>query len=509
MELQREQAALAFWELAADFTAGQEETAEVIVPDSCPDIARVLSAAGNVFLQQSEVREGKATLSGVIRISVLYIPEKSQTVQAACFTLPFQMAESCPADCTALCAEVSAEELAAHTLNPRKLRLRCRLSADICAYRFVTLSYTSGIGAEPSCAVEQLPRQETVELITALSEQEFTCEERFHLPQNRGGASAVLCTQLRCTVEDAKIIGTKAVVKGRYLTDILLRYDSGSCESSTFELPFSHISEIESPQTAHLSAHATLTALTVEPERSEDGDGALRLSVTSRLRLSVMQTQELRVVEDLYSTAYPVSCEMQELRLLDAAQPQLRRQVWQDTLELGVSVERVLRLSASCGTVTAAQDASGVPELRTTLRLYALCLAEDGRVLSAERSADVTLACPDAAGSVRCRAFCGEEMSSVATADGLLVRIPVDFCLRPRQFRTIRCVAAASLDETAPGELARQPSLVLRRKLAEESLWSLAKRHSSTVGDILAANECAAESELPADAMLLIPRRRA
>lgn len=508
MELQRQQSALEFWELGADLTATQEETAEVIVPDNCPDIARVLSAVGNVFLQQSEMREGKAALSGIIRVSVLYIPEKSQAIQAASFAVPFQMAESCPADCTVLCAEVTAEEVTARTVNPRKLRLQCRLAADISAYRFVTLQYTSAVTAEPALALEQLPRQETVECITALSRQEFTCEDRFHLPQNRGGTPAVLSARVHCAVEDAKIIGTKAVVKGRCLAEALLRYESGVCENSTFELPFSHISDIEAPQTARLGARASVLAFTAEAQENEDGDGELRLSVTVGAQLTVTESRELSLVEDLYSTVYPLRCEMQELRLLDAAQTQLRRQVWQDTLEIGMNAERVLQISACCGAVTAGQDAAGTPELRTTLRLHALCLAEDGRVLAAERSAEVTLPCPEAAGSLRCRAVCAEEPSSVVTAEGLLVRVAVDFSLRPQQLRSLRCVAAATVDETAPKDAAAQPSLVLRRRGAGESLWSLAKRHDSTVCDILAANECAAEGELPTDALLLIPRHR-
>lgn len=508
MELQRQQSALEFWELGADVTATQEETAEVIVPDNCPDIARVLSAVGNVFLQQSEMREGKAALSGTIRVTVLYIPEKSQAIQAAGFTVPFQLAESCPADCTVLRAEVTAEEITARTINPRKLRLQCRLAADISAYRFVTLNYTSAITAEPALALEQLPRQESVECISALSRQEFTCKERFHLPQNRGGTPTVLCTRVHCTVEDAKIIGTKAVVKGRCLADILLRYDSGVCESSSFELPFSHISDIEAPQTARLGARASVLSFAAEAEENEDGDSVLRLSVTVDAQLTVTESRELSLVEDLYSTVYPLRCEMQELRLLDAAQTQLRRQVWQDTLEIGMNAERVLQLTACCGAVTAGQDAVGTPELRTTLRLHTLCLAEDGRVLAAERSAEITLPCPEAAGSMRCRAFCAEEATSVVTAEGLLVRVPVDFSLRPQQLRSLRCVAAVTLDETALKDAAEQPSLVLRRRRAEESLWALAKGHDSTVRDILAANECAAEGELPTDALLLIPRHR-
>ena len=41
-------------------TLTQEETAETIVPDYCPDIARIIETDGRVFLHSRELRDGKA-----------------------------------------------------------------------------------------------------------------------------------------------------------------------------------------------------------------------------------------------------------------------------------------------------------------------------------------------------------------------------------------------------------------------------------------------------------------
>lgn len=509
MDVHCNQAALDFWEPAADFAAYPEESAEFIVPDSCPDMARILSADGTVCLHQCEAREGKVHLSGTVQTTVLYIPEKTQTIQSVRFNVPFQFSESCPAECTAARALVSAEEVTARALNPRKLRIQCRLAAGISAYRAVSLTYTTDIDAEPGLALELLPRQESVELISSLTEQSLTCEETFPLPQNRGAVAAILCTRPKLAVEDAKIIGTKAVVKGKCLTDVLVKYDSGICESSALELPFSHISETSAPQTARLSAAGMLTAFTVESGSNEDGGGELRLSFTAQLQLTAWESRELRFVADLYSTAYDLSCEMQELHLPDAAEPQQRRQAAQEALDIGFPAERVLLLTAGCGAVSVGQDASGASELRTTLRIQALCQTEDGRVLTAQRSAEIVLPCPELEGEdLRCRACCTEAPTAVATADGLLARVPVDFFLKPRGGRTIRCVASVRCDENAPKDPAELPSLVLRRRREGESLWAIAKAHDSTTRDILAANGCGAESELP-EGLLLIPRRRA
>lgn len=506
MELQRNRTTLDFWEMAADLTATQEEHAEMIVPDHCPDMERILNAESVVLLKNSEVRDGKAALSGTVQLSVLYIPEKSESVQSLSFVLPFQMAEDCPPDCTQLQATVTAEDVTARMLNPRKLRLQVRLSANISAFRFLSADYTCDVSAEPQHGVELQLRQEAVGVITSFAEKEFTYQDMLHLPQNRGAVSQVLCCRLHSEIEDAKIIGTKTVVKGRYLAEFLVKYESGSCENSRFELPFSHITDLEASQEAKLTTQLSFCDFKAEPISNDDGGGELEISIQSRIRFAVTEQKDLSLVTDLYSTAYDLAAEWQELKFWDAGETQIRRQIWQDTLEIGVPAERVLLISATCGPVS--QGIGNHTELHTSLRLHALYLTEDDRILSAERSAEVVLPCPETGEQIRCTAACGDGASSVLTGDGILVRIPVDFQLIPRKNRVIRCVCAANLDETAKIDPALQPSLILKKKKREECLWDLAKCCGSTVRDILAANECVCENDIPEDRMLLIPKRR-
>jgi LysM repeat protein len=53
------------------------------------------------------------------------------------------------------------------------------------------------------------------------------------------------------------------------------------------------------------------------------------------------------------------------------------------------------------------------------------------------------------------------------------------------------------------------PSLVLRAVDAQETLWSLAKKYSTTIPVILAANGLKKQEDVPPEKLLLIPRKRA
>ena len=53
----------------------QEETLEMIVPDACPDILRVVETDGKALLGRKEAMDGRAEVTGTIRACVLYIPD--------------------------------------------------------------------------------------------------------------------------------------------------------------------------------------------------------------------------------------------------------------------------------------------------------------------------------------------------------------------------------------------------------------------------------------------------
>ena len=72
MELELKKECLDTYEPGEPQTLTQEETTETIVPDYCPDIARIISAEGTVYLHGGAEQEG---LSGTVRVTV-YTPRK-------------------------------------------------------------------------------------------------------------------------------------------------------------------------------------------------------------------------------------------------------------------------------------------------------------------------------------------------------------------------------------------------------------------------------------------------
>ena len=64
MEKKKKKACLDAFETGGELVLTQEETAETIVPDYCPDIARIIASSGKVYIHSRELRDGRAEVSG-------------------------------------------------------------------------------------------------------------------------------------------------------------------------------------------------------------------------------------------------------------------------------------------------------------------------------------------------------------------------------------------------------------------------------------------------------------
>lgn len=507
MELALKKETLDHYELTACLTSEQEQSTESIVQDTLPDIGRILCCEGEVFLRNSLIREDKAELGGNIELTTIYAAEGSGELRHLKIILPFQMREDCPKGSEKLHAELHLEDVNCRTLNPRKLHCKWRIVAEISCYAHREDSFCSCCCGEEE-DIECLQRRENLTLLTDLSERDFTYEDTLSFSSGHGYVKDILHICVNAQVNEAKIVGNKAAIKGVYFTDVFVCYDNGRCETLSYELPFAQLVDSSGDDSEGMAeASVALTGMDYKLLGDESGQ-TLALSLFTHLELKTLCKREVPVLCDLYSTAFSTETELQELKLLHFAEPMTRRQIWQDSLELGSSMDSILHLCAKASTVKLLRTEEGT-EFRTQVHLQILYSTTDGKILSAERTDEVKLLLALAEGETyNCTAKAANDLSAVITGDHIAVRVPVDFTLWRRDAHSLRYIRSARCQTEQPISRENAPSLVLRRRESGESLWSIAKRHNTTMRDILSANGCEAENELICGKMLLIPKRR-
>lgn len=513
MELELKKGCLDTCESCGEVTITQEESAETIVPDYCPDIARIIVTDGKIFLHSREVRDGKGEVTGAVRVTVLYTPDGESGIRTLEFSIPFTVETEGKAlpDCTVLCADTEAEYLETRMLNPRKIFTHCKLVTRFSGYRRAPLCFCTDVEAPKELCIEKRQETQHTSFLSQVLEKDFTFNDELSLSAGKEGAAEILTSRVGSTVTEAKIIGNKLVFKGIFSIHLLYRTPSGACASSGGELPFSQIMEVgEGSEGMTPMVLLQFTGADFQINTGADQDGrkvsvVLYVHATAFLR----SEQDLTLLCDLYSTAYSMSYEMQPMQLTTMADQVTRRQTVREVLEIGVVAESILALSAVCSAVTVNREGTMVT-LRTGVTIRALYLDEGGVPLVAERGIEVS--CPmDLPGdsAVSGRAACPESPQGSISAGGIEVRFPVDFQMTAVSGKKRICLQSAKIASDTPKDLSKAPSLVLRNVGNDETLWDLAKKYNTTIPAILSANAMEEETAVSPGRMLLIPKKRA
>ena len=502
MELKK--AGIDAYETSGEVTLAQEETAETIVPDYCPDVARVIESDGTVYLHNRDNGE----LAGTVRVTVLYTPEGESGIRSLEFSMPFNVDSGNPAlsGCQAVAAEAEPEFLETRMLNPRKLFTHCKIVIRLTGYRKAPLSFSTDV--EDGESVEKRREKQHAVVPVRIAERDFTFTDEWNISPGRPGAAELLSSRVQPTVNETRVIGSKLILKGIFTLSLLYNTEEGTCCSASGELPFSQIMDVEgAPEDAIVSAQVRLTGEDIQIDGGDPEGRQIGVALYLHAFAIVRQERELELLTDLYSTACEVRLESAPLDIAALYDRQTRRQIVRETLETGAVADSILSLRVDCGTVSANREGEGIV-LRTVADIRVLYRDEGGVPLVAQRRVDVSCE-TDFPEGVQARAVCPEEPQGSVGERGIEVRFPVDFQIEAVTVVRKAGITSAELDTSAPKDTAAAPSLVLRRMGRDETAWDLAKRCNSTIAGILEANRLAEEEDIPRETLILIPRKRA
>lgn len=513
MELELKKERFACYRALPPLSDAHEETAETIVPDYLPDIARIVDAHGCLFLRSREINDGRVSVTGQIRMTLLYLAEDAQGLRAFTYTLPLEhtmegRAAEGAAD-SALVGRLCMPEVRA--LNPRKILTRVSVELTLTPYAPCTLTVCSGVEEQESYGIEMLCEKRELPIIRAIREKDFTFSDEVLLSGTKEAIRELLRSKCALRLTDCKEVGNKLVLKGTVQFEALYLDASGALAQVSSELPFSQILDGIAEETGDISARASLrltgAEIRVGSESEPDNDHAISLRLTISAFAVLSEQRSVCCVADLYSTSCELNAKLENAELSGEPTFFTREQIMRERLETGAEVKAVLStdICFSGASVSGSGDAA---ELRATASLRVLCLDENDAPLLSERRAEVLLKTDfPTTGRVSVQNVCALDVSTSIGADGVELRFPVQFTLSAAETPCYPCLTALQAEKRAEsGQNA--PSLVLRAMKQGERLWDIAKQYRTTVDAILAANELAEEAAAAAGRLLLIPRRR-
>lgn len=478
---------------------GQEETLESIVPDSFPDMARIVSATGTACLKEKEAGAGTVRLTGGISVTILYIPETEEQVRSLRVMIPFQCVKDCPhiSENTLVQATVSVASSDARILNPRKLLVRSSVRCAISAYEKEKRELTCDAVCQDNCMEKQFS-QHSCYLISEIVEKPFLFSDVLRQAAAKPVMEELLLHRAELGTLDGKVIGKKLVCKGEILLSVL--YRSGiSVVPARFELPYSQIIEL----TNEGEEDVPELALVLKNVDCRLRDGELEVSVEALVQSSIWTQRPVTVMSDVYCTSCTLEVERNPHECYTKAEHSVRRETARQFCPSGIPGKQVLDCCTAVGSIgQEGQNCSA------ELNVDILYLSEDNALCGVSYTIPVTCEVPmPENGTCQCMCRPFGESSAVPVTGGLEVRAGVEFSWTMTQEENVLCVTAVKGGTEIRGDAVR-PSVVIRRVGDNESLWEIAKSCGSTIKDICTANALLSES-VPNGTVLLIPVKKA
>ena len=276
------------------------------VPDSQPDVERIIQHNGVVKVEEVQVATDKVLITGQLTVAVLYIADTPEhPIHRLDIRVPFQESQSlqgaAPGENVQLRWET--EDVSVSMINSRKLNLKAVLMFT----SFMEEIYDAQAAVELHGMPEVSVQTRTLELLQAAVQKRdvLRIRDEITVPSNKPNIARILWESIQLRGTDIRVLDQELDVKGELFVFALYEGDDEAATKQWLEtaLPF-HGTVPCAGCTADMISQIGVSLGESSLEVREDYDGERRLvSLEAVLDLDIrLYTEEqVEVLEDVYS----------------------------------------------------------------------------------------------------------------------------------------------------------------------------------------------------------------
>lgn len=471
----------------------QEQTLEVRLDDSKPEVGRVLGAWGQPVLRGKEWHSSGVQVSGGVMAWVLYLPEDGGPCCSVEAWLPFQWKTDIPPaqnDGTVI-ADCVLRSIDARSLSGKKLMVRANasLQMQVLVPDRETLWEPEGLPEDVQLKKENCQ----VLLPTEAGEKPFVIDEMLQPPSD---FQKLLRCSLQPKLNEKKVMADKVVFRGVGLLHILYLGDDGRVHTWDPEMPFAQYAPLGGQYGEDADGQIRLAVTSLDLTPVENGGIHLNAGLTGQYL--IFEPRQLPLVTDAYSTQRLAEPRYEEPELTVVQGMESQMLPCQMTLEVDAN-------GVVDGVFLPECPMSSMTDTGVCLELAGICQVlyynAEGELAAATGSWSEEMQLPmDRTCRVQARVVPNGLARVSCETGGVLMQADAGLdtlCLASQPLRTISSLALSEREREED-----RPSLILRRA-GRESLWDMAKATGSTVEAIMDANSL--EGEPAPERFLLIP----
>jgi hypothetical protein len=491
-------------ELVYSTTAEQAIECDVMLPDYCPDMVRILCCEADVVQSSLSHHGQRLTLDGTVGLTVLYQSAEGG-VRRTEYKLPFSHSMDLKSadEGSMVTAVADLSYINCRAVGPRRLDVRGAIAIGVKVW--AQKEEEAVVAAEGEGIQLKLKEMEACRVVGRLC-LPLRQTEDLDLPQNTPAPTAVLRATGSATISECRALDGRVVLKGEIALRICYTTDETGRHTDVAEylLPLSQIADAPAAREG-ASCTAALRVCGVDVELGEDmaGESVFTVEVHMLAFVHLCENMALQLATDCYSTRYPCEGKKKPVPVAGSGYVAQERKPYKATLNVGEDLEQINCLWARPQKVSCQTTAEG-SQVTGMLRIGILGQTADG-VDFRERQTDFTLPLPQRVG----RDFTPEV--GVTLPEGSLsgigeMELECDIWVvgAASDGATMEVLTDIALTDDRPFEA--DPAVGIRIYYAQpgESVWDIAKRYHVAQGRILEDNELSSDT-LSARRALIIP----
>ncbi len=515
MEITLQKEGLSLYETVWQKQSEAIAESDSIVPDTKPDIARILKTAGRAKITGQEILGDKIRISGEAKYTVLYAPEPESGIAAECMEVRIPFKDICALGKGGEDVSVSADAEILHTeamlLNSRKLSLKGTVGISVEAVRQKELQLCTGV--ETDEAIECKTKHVHLAAPAGMGEFTITAADTLEVPGENPPIAEILEQEAHISEENVKLITGKIILKGtaRLKTLYLTTVPARPLAVMHHEIPFTEILDMPGTEEGmdYMLDYA-ICDIYCETDDTEDGARGFGAEITMKVRAKTMQDAQLEILDDCFCPGYKTKVSYETVQTEETA----------DVVAEEISVRKTLTLPMEYPPIAEVCDLSAKPMVTAVSlndgEITAEGYAEAHLLYRTEDDAAPIVAFEDRIpfsfsarthapenAEIACRTRFGGATFTLSDAESVDVRVNMAFDIRLSGKGEVETVSEiTATEETAE----KKPSVVIAFTGKGDSLWSLAKKYGVSVEKIAAANGFEEEKLIVPGMRLLVPR---
>lgn len=461
-----------------------EEVCELAVPESMPEVSRIVNCFGQVCIHDKQVSGATVTVSGTANVSVLYLSDETETVQKIekqiSFSLKKEFSELEQTEYVSVHSWQRRTD--AKMLGSRRILIRAEIGSKFTAYR--TQEMKLSIPQDEPKTVQLLKNTYEMILPAFCAEKEFRISEEATLPDNAVGIDTIMYSDVKLRIGETKAVGDKAVFKADILLHLLYRTATGTLHCFDTELPFSQYVELNG-ETENGDVKILAELLTCEVETdAQDDSKRLLVNLNVLAQAVVYNKQSVDLVEDAYCTRGIITPKWQDIML--KAKLDSQTVMVSGEMNVAASTQKVIDVIACPDSPILRRDDRNIKCI-IPINTSVTYMDNDGTIRSHESKGELLYESVLDENVLCClHAAIYEQPIALASYDTVTVRISAQLKIESFMGDRLHTIQSARVEQRERSTF-DGPSLIAR-KIGKESVWDIAKRCGSTVDAICEAN---------------------